>query len=156
MFDRIHVDRQAERAYRRRAQRAYPREYMETLWGRARGNTLYIYCFMPIRHTSTPDRDYCPAAIWYEDEDLEDQHEEAPDHRLECLGTIHSHPDRIDSIFSEGDLREVQDKADCLMGICAITQQVSRGRTRKVCQIEYWPSPRPMEIVYGAKRAGKR
>jgi proteasome lid subunit RPN8/RPN11 len=156
MFERIHVDRTAERGFRRRAQHAYPVEYMETLWGRVRGGAIYVYVFMPIEHTGEAWKKDRPAALWYEDEDLDEQQEEAREHRLECLGTIHSHPDNLDSIFSEGDLREIQGTTDCLMGICAITRQVSKGRTRKVCQVEYWPSPRPMEVVYGKKRAGKR
>jgi hypothetical protein len=38
-------------------------------------------------------------------------------------------------------LRDSQGTVDCVMGICAITRQVSKGRTRKICQIEHWPNP---------------
>jgi proteasome lid subunit RPN8/RPN11 len=141
-FTEIVVSRTAEQGFRRRAIARMPKEYMEVLYGRVRGSKLYIHAFMPIKHKGKP------AELSYEDEDLEDHTDQAPDEKLESLGTAHSHPHCLDSAYSEQDLRDIQDKADIVMAICAITQEVKNGKTRRRCEIVYWPAPRPMKIVY--------
>jgi proteasome lid subunit RPN8/RPN11 len=156
MFDRVHVNRRAEQGFRRRARKAFPVEYIETLWGRIRGGALYVHIFMPLHHGSVGWKNDIPANLWYDPEDLEDQEDEAREHKLDYLGTIHSHVHQVDSIFSEADLRSIQGTVDCVMGICSITLQCSNGRTRKVCQVDYWPSPRPMQVVYGTQKRRKK
>jgi proteasome lid subunit RPN8/RPN11 len=112
---------------------------METLWGKVKGDALHIHAFMPIKHKGFPAR------LRYEDYDLDDNEEEALEHKLELLGTIHTHPNCLDCIFSETDMREVQEAQDIVMAVCAITQD---GKGRRSCQITYWPAPRPMITVY--------
>jgi proteasome lid subunit RPN8/RPN11 len=147
-FDKIHVDRKAEREFRRRAVRAYPNEYMEGLWGYIRGSVIYVCAFVPMEHKGYYQH------LTYKDEVLDDHEDEAREHNLEYLGTIHTHPDLLETLFSEHDLREVQNTQDAVMAICAITQEINKGKTRRVCDIAYWPAVRPFTVTYGPK-AGK-
>ncbi len=149
-FPHVVVDRAAERSFRRRAVQAYPNEMMETLWGRVVGDTLYIHLFMPIEHKGNP------TTVAYAEHDLTDQEDEAEEHKLELLGTIHSHPDCLDALFSYGDLQDIQDKTDLIMGICAVTQEFSQGKKRRNCEIAYWPCPHPMRVTYSTKRKGTK
>lgn len=141
-FTKICISRKAEQAFRRRAIKNYPLEYMETLWGRILGTEVHIHAFMDIKHKGRY------TFLTYEEEDLDNQEDEAAEHRLELLGTIHSHPDHLETIFSEGDLREVQESQDTVMGICAITQEYVKGKLRRSTDIAYWPAPRPLKICY--------
>lgn len=141
-FTEIVVSRTAEKAFRRRALRAFPLEHMECLWGKIRGDKLHIHAFMPIKHKGKA------AELTYEDHDLEDHEEEAIESGYSLLGSIHTHPHCLDSIFSEQDFRDVQDKTDIVVAICAITREINNGKTRRRCEIVYWPAPRPMKVLY--------
>lgn len=142
-FTEIVVSRTAEQAFRRRALRAFPLEMMECLWGKIRGDVLHIHAFMPIKHKGKP------AELTYEDHDLEDHEDEAVERaNLTFLGSVHTHPHCLDSIFSDQDFRDVQDKTDIVMAICAITREINKGKTRRRCEIVYWPAPRPMKVLY--------
>jgi proteasome lid subunit RPN8/RPN11 len=144
LITRVVVDKRAEQGFRRRALRRYPLEYIETLWGRIEGTTAYVHAFMPLKHSATPDQ------IDYDDADLWDQHDEARDEQLTVLGSIHTHPDRDEAIFSEGDLREhIIDPHDRVMGICAIE---CKGKRRK-CRVIYWPGVLPCLVTYTGEAA---
>lgn len=138
-FQKIQVDKHAEAGFRRRALKAYPKEYIETLWGYIRDGVAYVCVFMPLKHTSTPHY------VDYDHIDLRSQHREAQEYELEVLGSIHTHPDRDDAIFSENDLRELQeqDNPEKIMAICAI----EKGKRRKL-RISYWPGVLPMQVEY--------
>lgn len=119
-----------------------PCEYIEALWGKVVKDELHICAFMPIKHTAKPTE------ISYKEYDYSDHEDEAIEHRLEMIGSIHTHPQCLDEIFSETDLRGVQDEPDIIMGICSITQEMCKGKMRKSCCIAYWPCPRPMKVIY--------
>lgn len=138
-FNEIVVSRKAEKAFRRRAIASMPNEHLESLWGKIRGDKIYIHVFMPINHKGRPTE------LTYEEEDLDSQEDEAPEHNLALIGTIHTHPHCLDAVFSETDMREVQETQDIVMAICSITQD---GKSRKSCEIVYWPAPRPMKVIY--------
>jgi len=140
---RIVVDRGSERRFRRRAIRRLPHEYQENLWGRQRGNIIYVHAFVPITQTATP------TAIYYDDDEMHESAEDAKEHRLVMLGSIHSHPDRHETLFSEGDLRQHLLDPDIIMGICAI-EDVWKGDTlvRRRCHVAYWPGVLPMSLEY--------
>lgn len=146
MFSQIVIDRKAEQGFRRRALRAFPSEYIETLWGYVDGDTLNICVFMPIKHTAAP------AWVDYDEEEFDHQEEEAAEYKLELLGTIHTHPDRTETHFSETDLVSAQDTQECVLGICAIEEEKREGKKRRVCRIAYWPTPRPLRITYKVAR----
>ena len=138
-FTEIYVNRKSERAFRRRAIKSYPKEMMEAIWGHVIGTTLHVHAFVPVEHKGRP------TWLTYEEEELDDSEDDARDCKLELLGTIHTHPNCLDGIFSETDLREVQTAQDTVMGICAITQD---AKGRRSCEIVYWPTPRPMRKFY--------
>lgn len=146
-FSKIVVDRKVEAAFRRRALAHLPSEYMEGIWGRIVGDAIYIHAFMPIAQRSKPD------TVYYDAEDLDDQEDEAIAEQLEMIGTIHSHPDCLDAIFSEGDTRSVQESQEAIMGICAIIK--NEGEKRRTCNIQYWPAPHPLRVVHGVRRKKK-
>ena len=111
------------RGYRRRALARYPREYMETLWGRMRDGEVDIYACYPIDHKGT--RDNCQ----YVGSDIEAQRDEdAPEHGLTLLGTIHSHPDGS-SGPSEADFVTAAGDGDIVSGICQILRHNGRRRS---------------------------
>ena len=155
-FTHIHIDRKAEAGFRRRALKAYGppdapdgerKEYLETLWGAIRGEDLFVHAFMPIAHRGRP------GVLHYEEDDLDDQEEQALEESMVLLGSIHSHPDCIDAIFSEGDTRDTQETQEAVVGICAIVKK--EGEKKRSCTIQYWPAPRPMKVVYGVRRKKK-
>lgn len=140
---RVIVDRRAEQAFRRRAIAKYPNEMMEALWGRYVGDEVHIFAFMGV-----PAKYASPTQVQYEEEDLDSHEDEAKEYNLELLGTIHTHPNHLDDIFSEGDTREVQESQDAVMGICVITKEMRRDRCISKTKITYWPAPRPLRVQY--------
>ena len=85
---KVNVSQDVLSSFRRRGLRRYPKEYMETIWGRVKAGEGYIYAFQPIKHKS--DNEY----IEYEPVEIEEQRdEEAPLEKMILLGTIHTHPD---------------------------------------------------------------
>lgn len=110
-------------AFRRRALRRYPREYMETIFGRATGGAVHIFAFHPIPHDATR------AACYYAPQEIESQREDAEEHKLELLGTIHSHPDGGSSP-SEEDWETAGSDGEIVSGICQILKRKNRLRCR--------------------------
>ena len=141
-FTRIVVDKKEEARFRRRALRRYPYEYIEALWGQVRGDTMYICAFVKMLHTSS-DR-----AIFLADNEMDDHVEDAEEHGMHFLGTIHTHPDCEDTRFGDTDLETSQESQEAVMGICAIQTKAKRlPLDRKVVRIAYWPTVRPLITV---------
>jgi proteasome lid subunit RPN8/RPN11 len=147
-FTKIVVDKKEEEKFRRRALDHYPFEHIEALWGRVRGDVLYICAFMAMEHKVTIK------TIHYSDQELDDHEDDARDAGMEFLGTIHTHPDCADNRFGDTDLEMSQDSQECVMGICAIETKVKDEKTKKVkklkrrrIRIAYWPTVRPLEVV---------
>jgi proteasome lid subunit RPN8/RPN11 len=138
-FHCVRVDTGAERAFRKRALSALPNEHMETLWGNVTGHVANIHVFMPLQHSSTPE------SVTYNDTEIAAQRREARKYDLEYLGSIHTHPDRNEVLFSEPDLRELQKNYEAIMGICAI-ENLPSGRRR--LRIAYWPGVLPFQVEY--------
>lgn len=108
--------------YRRRALRRYPREYMETIWGKVRDDRIDVCAFYPVDHTGTRnDCQYYPS-------DLEAQKDDAEDVKLQMIGTIHSHPDGS-SGPSGADIATANTDGDIVSGILQITRRNGRRRT---------------------------
>jgi proteasome lid subunit RPN8/RPN11 len=147
LVTRIVVDKEQENNFRRRALRAMPDEYIETLYGYVDGSTAYICAFVDCEHEGTP------AQVTYDDDELDSHEHHARKNGLELLGTIHSHPDREDPLYSHADARDCFDKKkESLFGICAIS---ITGKRRK-CNIAYWPAVQPLPVIrkhYEGRRA---
>jgi proteasome lid subunit RPN8/RPN11 len=147
---RVVVDTKAEAGYRRRALRRLPNEYLETLWGYVRGTTAYVCVFMPLEHKARPQ------SLEYNDCDWEHDADEAREHNLHLIGSIHSHPRREDTVFSETDARGVFDTSEIIMGICSIENPTkANGLTRRKCRVDYYPCPRPLDVKYSNWGTGK-
>jgi proteasome lid subunit RPN8/RPN11 len=140
MYFEIVVDRKVEAAFRRRARLAYPNEMLETMWGRFRGATIHVHAFMPVEHRGKPE------IVHYKHEDLDQLEDEAREHRLELVGTIHTHPNRLNCMYSEGDLADAQETQDVIMGICTVTPERVGNRTVRKTAISYWLAPRPLKV----------
>ncbi len=138
-FHSISVDRSAEAAFRRRALKAMPNEHIEALWGYVHDGIAYVCVFMPVKHEGSPEE------LTYDPAELLTQKRDAHAYRMEVLGSIHTHPDRDETIFSEGDLRELQTYPEMIMAICAI--ELVEGKRRK-CHIAYWPGIKPLKVGY--------
>ncbi len=128
---KVNVSQDVLSSFRRRALRRYPREYMETIWGRVRGGEAYIYAFHPIKHEGDKER------ITYEPVEIEEQRdEEAPLEKMELLGTIHTHPDSgIEP--SQSDWETARVDGDMIIGIC----QIGMSKGRRSSQVRFYSEP---------------
>ena len=126
-FTRIVVDKKEERKFRRRALHAHPFETIEALWGKTRGDILYICAFVKMNIDKRTLR-----TLNYDDQELDFHEEDAAEAGLKLIGTIHSHPNADDTIFSEQDLRDSQESNELVMGICAIInpEKGKKGRRK--------------------------
>ncbi len=128
---KVNVSQDVLSSFRRRALRRYPKEYMETIWGRVKGGEAYIYAFHPIKHESDKE------SVRYEPVEIEEQRdEEAPLEKMILLGTIHTHPDSgIEP--SQSDWETARVDGDLLIGICQIV--MSKGR--KSSRVRFYSEP---------------
>lgn len=133
------VDRRAEAGYRRRALAALPNEHMETLYGRIKDTTAYIYAFVPFEHKAEPK------SIDYEEDDLVSEEDEAKEEGYLLLGTIHSHPGLDHTMFSQCDAEWVEKAGETLFAICAIEKAKNK---RRKCRITYWPGVKSLITRY--------
>jgi|SRR5208282_4039699 proteasome lid subunit RPN8/RPN11 len=147
-FTRIVVDKKEEAKFRRRALNHYPLEYMEALWGKVRGDILYIHAFVKVDHK--PGK----RTLQFEDFEIDEHEEDAAEIGLVYLGTIHTHPNASDAQFSEVDCEQSQDSQDVMMGICGIQTtyldeetKTQKPLNRKVVRIEYWPTVTPLIAI---------
>jgi proteasome lid subunit RPN8/RPN11 len=131
----VHVDKRVLRGYIRRALKAYPKEYMETLWGRIRGSDVEIVSFQNIEHTATKD------AAYYDPGELASQNEEAQESQLQVLGTIHSHPDGC-TWPSEDDMKSALMGGEIVCGIVAI-----KNGARRSAKVIMLPVIKPFELI---------
>ena len=109
-------------AFRRRAVRRYPREYMETIWGKMVNGDAHIFSFQTIPHTGT--RETCE----YVYSDIVSQREDAEEDGLTMLGTIHTHPDG-GSGPSESDMETARTDGDMVSGILQVLRVNGKKRT---------------------------
>jgi proteasome lid subunit RPN8/RPN11 len=135
----ITVDRKAEAAFRRRALKAYPNEFIDLLLGKVVNGVAHVCVFAPIEQKATTHY------VEYDIDEMQDVHENYADLKLELIGSVHSHPDCVDAHFSIGDLLDVQDTDERVMGICSIAAHPETGR--KSCKILYWPACRPLPVT---------
>jgi proteasome lid subunit RPN8/RPN11 len=136
---RVIVDKDEERKFRRRALSHMPNEYMEVMYGYVEDDTLVVCAFVDIDHEGTPK------SIAYDQEEIDRQKGLAEKSGLVLLGTIHTHPDREEGIYSECDARDSYHNEEKLFAICSIHMKSGKRRT---VDIWYWPGVTPLEVEY--------
>ncbi len=112
------VDRKVLEAFKRRALKLYPREFLEQIVGRVVGAQVRIYAFRELEHEATK----WEVVI---DEDLDPMTEGEDTRRFDILGTIHTHPQA--TIEPSGlDWEAMKRDGEHVMGICAIRKTMKR------------------------------
>lgn len=117
------------RNFRRRALRRYPREYVETIWGRKTRGGFHIVAFQEMEHSSST------CHVDFDREELRSQVGRC-DSGLICLGTIHSHPygelKECDCGPSEFDWNRFREDGEIVSGIYGLWRRKGklRGRVR--------------------------
>lgn len=134
---KIVVDKRVMQNFTRRAIRRYPKEYVEVVFGRIKGDTVFIHAFYPLNHTSTPFK------VDYTDADIEAVQDVAEDENLVNIGTIHSHPNCM-AVPSPTDLLSAAQDRETVMGICSIEKKGERLKTRTL----FWPVIIPLGIEF--------
>lgn len=133
---KVVVARGLVKNFARRAAKRYPLEYIESIFGRVKGDTVYIHAFYPLDHTANTQ------AIAYSEGAVENAMEAAEEERMEWLGTIHSHPE-TPAVPTPSDLLSAASDLERVMGICSIEK---RGRTK--IRVLFWPVVVPLGIEY--------
>lgn len=114
----VMVDRKVLDAFKRRALKLYPREFLEQIVGRIVGSQARIYAFRELEHEATK----WEVVI---DEDLDPMTEGKDSRHFDILGTIHTHPQS--SIEpSDIDWSAMKRDGEHIMGICAIRRTSKR------------------------------
>ena len=112
------VDRKVLDAFKRRALKLYPREFLEQIVGRIVGPQIRIYAFRELEHEATRFE----VVI---DEDMDPMTEGEDSRHYDILGTIHTHPQS--SIEpSDIDWEAMKRDGEHVMGICAIRRTIKR------------------------------
>ena len=112
------VDRKVLEAFKRRALKFYPREFLEQIIGRIVGSEARIYAFHELEHEATRFE----VVI---DEDMDPMTEGAGDSPYDVMGTIHTHPQSTIEP-SDIDWDAMHRDRELVMGICAIRQTKKR------------------------------
>jgi proteasome lid subunit RPN8/RPN11 len=133
---KVVVSRLLVQNFTRRASRRYPNEYLESIFGRIRGETVYIHAFYPMDHTADTQ------GVAYEESEVEGAAETAEEERMEWIGTIHSHPE-ASAVPTPHDLLSAASDLERVMGICSI----EKGLRTKI-RVLFWPVTVPLGIEY--------
>lgn len=117
-LNEVVVDRKVLDAFKRRALKFYPREFLEQIVGRIVGAQVRVYAFRELEHEATK----WEVVI---DEDLDPMTEGEDSRHYDILGTIHTHPQS--SIEpSDLDWEAMKRDGEHIMGICAIRRTSKR------------------------------
>src|SRR4051794_1194740 len=114
----ILVDRNVLEAFKRRALKLYPKEFLEQLVGKVVGSQVRIYAFRELEHEATRFE----VVI---DEDLDPMSEGEGDTPYDILGTIHTHPQSTIEP-SDIDWDAMARDRELVMGVCAIRKTAKR------------------------------
>jgi len=112
------IDRKVLDAFKRRALKLYPREFLEQIVGRLVEHEVRIYAFRELEHQATR----------YEvviDEDMDPMTEGEDESRYQILGTIHTHP-QASIEPSDLDWEAMARDGELVMGICSIRKTAKR------------------------------
>lgn len=143
---KIVVHQSVLRGFRKRALAAYPKEHIESVWGRVEGLRVMVYAIQPLAYRSTETEVTIP------EESIEEDVEAAKDAGFAVLGTIHTHPDfscnscghreRADCSPSEQDWMDLARHPEVVTGIC----QVHQGKRRRSTRIRFYLAQKPLRM----------
>lgn len=122
----VSIDRRVLEGFRRRAKKAYPREFLEAMIGQAtiHGEVL-VHAFCAVPHEGT--RDYCN----YDPADMCSLEEEFAPQGLHVVGSIHSHPSMNTCVHpSDLDHATGVEHGEFVMGVLHVFKQNGVLRTR--------------------------
>lgn len=121
----VNISRSVLNGFRRRALSAYPKEYIETIWGKRNASGIHIAAFRELEHEATN------GSVDYDPEELKIGEREAG---LVCLGTIHSHPfgelKQADAAPSEHDWDSYKRDGELISGLYGIWKRNGKRRGR--------------------------
>lgn len=112
------IDRKVLNAFKHRALKLYPREFIEQIVGRIVDHEVRIFAFRELEHQATR----------YEvviDEDMDPMTEGEDESRYQILGTIHTHP-QASIEPSDIDWEAMARDGELVMGICSIRKTAKR------------------------------
>ena len=129
------IDRRVLDTFKRRAFKAYPREYAEQVWGAIKGKSAHICAAEPIelteqtRHTVDYDFEQPPGT---------------KSGKYVLLGSFHTHPPPYDTQPSDNDIQSAVEDGELVWGILAIRK---RGK-RRFSTVRFWSTADgEMEVV---------
>ena len=133
----VYVDAAQQRAFRRRAIAAFKdnKEYMEVLFIRRAVGEFHIQEFRPVKVLSAG-----PYRLEPDPDDYQRLLDEAEYMGLE-FGSLHTHIIG-DASPSEADHQSGADYREALMGICYISEEKGKAKSR----IEFWQPQRPAKL----------
>lgn len=143
MITRVIVNNQLLVQFRKKVILAYPKEYMETLWGKIEGSSVIITSFRPVHQRASEE------SVQYTEGDAVAH----AGHGELYIGTCHSHPDCQDATPSQEDWNTSFSSGEHMFGVMRVTKK-SNGKFET--QTEFW-EPRPrISIVYPRIREARK
>lgn len=143
---KIVVDRKVLRGFRRRALAVDPKEHAESLWGKAEGGRVFVYCCQPFHYRSTE------GSVTISEESVEEDREAAKDAGMAVVGTIHTHPDSAckscgakspsDCSPSETDWTDMHEAPEIVLGVAT----VHRNKQRRSVKIRFYLAHSPLKV----------
>jgi proteasome lid subunit RPN8/RPN11 len=122
MLSEVNIDNRVLRAFRRRALRKYPNEYVRVLWGKIDNDVARIYCTAPVNvhYSDSNEVDF----------NADDDFGALVGADLIQLGTIHSHcengEETAPAIPSVDDYEDARKERELISGICVLRKFANR------------------------------
>jgi proteasome lid subunit RPN8/RPN11 len=135
----IIVDQRLLRGFRKRALEAYPKEHLESIWGKIDGLNLKIYSIHPYEKEHATG-----SSVTVSGKHVDEDQDEANENGLQVLGGIHTHPGLPGegAAPSEQDWSDAREHNELLIGICGI----HKNKTRRSTRIRFYLAQKPVEV----------
>jgi proteasome lid subunit RPN8/RPN11 len=138
---KVIVREKSWKAFLAKAKRAYPCEYVNSIWGEETIDSFRITDFKRIK-TDTPS----PNSINYTEAELKRQKWLAQQNGKVFLGTVHTHPSkRFDTAASNIDHHEGAKDGEKVMGIVLVYR--NKDTERFVIEADWWLPQNKIDFV---------
>lgn len=131
MISRVLISKKLLSEFRKQVTKAYPAETMSTLWGRIEGDTVVVSSLRVPKQEGTSEE-----LTYHFADAVGDQARVRGEH---YLGTIHSHPECLDSTPSQHDWDTSYGSGERVFGIMRVEKSSAGRFTTEVA----WWEPRP-------------